>query len=269
MDRNSAMINAHTYTHEAMKTTFTLRLIHAQADHARDAANQAFALIDEIENALSRYISGSDVSQINSMQSGQSLFISETCYECMRIALKIYIDTDGLFDITLGRQIEHEKNKLKGIAPELIGQLMVDPDRPAIHCVEAGREIDLGGIGKGYALDRIAPLLLDLGIKGGLASAGTSTQLAFGESTWKIELTGSRDMPIVELKNQALSVSGTEIQGSHIVSPRRTKFTHYAHARVRVIHEEAACADAWSTACLLMTESELEAAKDRITVYCG
>ena len=269
MDRNSGMIDAHTYTHEAMKTTFTLRLIHAQADHAHDAANQAFALIDEIENALSRYISGSDVSQINSMQSGQSLFISETCYECMRIALKIYIDTDGLFDITLGRQIEHEKNKLKGIAPALEGQLMVDPDRPAIHCVEAGREIDLGGIGKGYALDRIAPLLRGLGIKGGLVSAGTSTLLACGESAWKVELTGSRDMPIVELKNQALSVSGDEIQGSHNVSPRRTKFTHYAHARVRVIHEEAACADAWSTACLLMTENELETAKDRITIYCS
>ena len=113
------------------------------------------------------------------------------------------------------------------------------------------------------------PLLRDLGIQSGLIAAGASTQLAFGENSWKIELTGSTNMPVVELKNQALSVSGIAIQGSHIVSPRRTKFTHYAHARVRVIHEEAACADAWSTACLLMTESELEAAKDRITVYCG
>ena len=51
------MSDSHTFKHEAMKTTFTLRLIHAQAKHARDAANQAFALIDEIENALSRYIS--------------------------------------------------------------------------------------------------------------------------------------------------------------------------------------------------------------------
>jgi thiamine biosynthesis lipoprotein len=203
------------------------------------------------------------------MQSGQSLFISETCYECLRIALKIHIDTDGLFDITLGRQIEHQKNKLGGIAPALGGQLMVDPDRPAIHCVEAGREIDLGGIGKGYALDRIAPLLRDLGIKSGLASAGSSTQLAFGESAWNIELSGSTDMPIVELKNQALSVSGIEIQGSHIVSPRQTEFAHYTHARVRVVHEEAAYADAWSTACLLMSENELETVKDRITIYCS
>ena len=252
-----------------MKTTFTLRLMHSQVDHARDAANQAFALIDEIENALSRYISGSDVSQINCMQSGQSLFISETCYECLRIALKIYTDTDGLFDITLGRQIEHQKNKLEGIVPALEGQLMVDPDRPAIHCVEAGREIDLGGIGKGYALDRIVPLLRGLGIKSGLASAGASTQFAFGESAWKIELMGSTGMPILELKNQALSVSGIEIQGSHIVSPRQTEIRHYAHARVRVIHEEAAYADAWSTACLLMSENELETAKDRITIYCS
>jgi thiamine biosynthesis lipoprotein len=146
---------------------------------------------------------------------------------------------------------------------------MVDPDRPAIHCVEAGREIDLGGIGKGYALDRIVPLLRDLGIKSGLVAAGTSTQLAFGEITWKIQLTGSINLPIVELKNQALSVSGIGIQGSHIVSPRQTESTQYAQERVWVSHEEAAYADAWSTACLLMTESELETAKGRITIYCN
>ena len=263
------MIDTHTFTHEAMKTTFTLRLMHAQAKHASDAANQAFALIDEIENVLSRYKSGSDVSQINQMQSGQTLFISETCYECMRIALKIYIDSDGLFDITLGRQIEHQKNAMTGVVPSIEGQLMVDPDRPAIHCVKAGLEIDLGGIGKGYALDRIVPLLRDLGIKGGLVAAGNSTQLAYGEGEWKIEFTGSTGMPFIELKNQALSVSGIKTQGSHIVSPRQTELADYAHARVRVIHEEAACADAWSTACLLMTERELETVKDLITVHCN
>ena len=263
------MIDTHTFTHEAMKTTFTLRLMHAQAKHASDAANQAFALIDEIENVLSRYKSGSDVSQINQMQSGQTLFISETCYECMRIALKIYIDSDGLFDITLGRQIEHQKNAMTGVVPSIEGQLMVDPDRPAIHCVEAGREIDLGGIGKGYALDRIVPLLRDLGIKSGLIAAGASTQLAFGENSWKIELTGSTSMPMVELKNQAISVSGISVQGSHILSPRQADLTQNLHTRVRVIHEEAAYADAWSTACLLMTESELDTVKDRITVHCS
>ena len=204
MELLSAMSDSHTFKHEAMKTTFTLRLIHAQAKHVRDAANQAFALIDEIENALSRYISGSDVSQINRMRSGQTLFISETCYECMRIALKIYVDSDGLFDITLGRQIEHQKNAMTGVVPRIEGQLMVDPDRPAIHCVEAGREIDLGGIGKGFALDRIVLLLQDLGIQSGLIAAGASTQLAFGENSWKIELTGSTNMPAVELNNQAL-----------------------------------------------------------------
>ena len=263
------MSDSHTFKHEAMKTTFTLRLIHAQAKQARDAANQAFALIDEIENSLSRYISGSDISQINRMQSGQTLFISETCYECMRIALKIYVDSGGLFDITLGRQIEHQKNAMTGALPNIKGQLMVDPDRPAIHCIEAGREIDLGGIGKGYVLDRIVPLLRDLGIQSGLIAAGASTQLAFGENSWKIELTGSTSKPMVELKNRAISVSGISVQGSHILSPRQADLTQNLHTRVRVIHKEAAYADAWSTACLLMTESELETVKDRITVHCS
>ena len=106
------MSYSHTSKHEAMKTTFTLRLIHAQAKHACDAANQAFALIDEIEYALSRYISGSDVSQINRMQSGQTLFISETCYECMHIALKIYIAPNPSHNIFEDVFVESSNNPI-------------------------------------------------------------------------------------------------------------------------------------------------------------
>jgi len=267
MDRPEAMTDTHIFSHEAMKTTFALRLVHPDKDKARDAANQTFRLIDEIENTLSRYILGSDVSQINSMQSGQSLFITESCYECLRIALEIHVESNGLFDITLGRQIEHRKNAVDGASPALEGQLMLDPDHPAIHCIEAGREIDLGGIGKGYALDQIVPELRDLGIESGLASAGASTQLAFGDRAWAIERTGAENAPILEVRNQALSISGTEIQGSHIVSPREFESQSYTYPHLWVLHEEAARADAWSTACLLMSQSELEAAKDRVTIY--
>jgi len=250
------MSEAHTFQHEAMKTTFTLRLMSEDKALAKNVAHAAVELIDTIENTLSRYIEGSDVWQINQMASGETRFLTEHCYACLHTALEVCVESEGLFDITLGRQIEHQKNKVMGDAPDLSGQLMLDPDRPAIHCIETGREIDLGGIGKGYALDQIKALAQDWGIEAALLSAGASTQLAYGHHTWPITLQGEHSTLVLNLKDQSLSVSGTGIQGSHIVSPD-SKQTDYTHARVWLCAESAAKADAYSTAALLMRESNL------------
>ena len=58
------------------------------------------------------------------------------------------------------------------------GGFMIDPGQPLITCLAEGREIDLGGIGKGFALDRLREILVDWEIAGGLLSAGARTQLA-------------------------------------------------------------------------------------------
>lgn len=253
------------FQHDAMKTTFSLRLMHPDAQRVKDAANDCIQYIDQIEDTLSRYVSCSDVSQINAMQSGDTRFISELAYECIRTALEVNVASGGLFDITLGKQIEHRKNEADGDSPPLEGQLMLDPDRPAIHCIQAGREIDLGGIGKGFALDKLRERLAEWGIESGLLSAGASTQLAFGQTAWPIELTGTEKNQTIQLKNQALSASGTQIQGSHIVSPRETD--NYTYPILWVLHDTAAQADAWSTACLLMNAEELAACRKEITLF--
>lgn len=261
------MSQLYTFKHEAMMTTFVFRIKDKDPQRAKNAALACIELLDEIENKLSRYIQGSDVWQINHMQADQTLFLSEDCYDCLRIALDAYVQTGGLFDITLGQQIEHKKNEAAGPPPELSGQLMVDPDRPAIHCSAPGREIDLGGIGKGYALDRMHALMKSWGIKDALLAAGGSTQLAFGESPWEIELSGDHSKRILELKNQTLSASGIGIQGSHIISPRENA-NGYAYPRIWLLNTSAALADAWSTAAMLMKKDELaELAASDVTVY--
>lgn len=191
------MSDLHTYTHEAMKTTFTLRLVSKDTTQAKKAAFACIARIDEIESRLSRYYHGSDVWQINHMQSDQSIFISEDCHDCLLRALEAHQATSGLFDITLGRLIEHRKQSMPGVSPAPMGQLMIDPKRPAVHCIEQGREIDLGGIGKGFALDRMAEICKDWEITSGLLSAGASTQLAFGEKAWGITLQGDHSTHLV------------------------------------------------------------------------
>lgn len=254
------MSNIHQFDHNSMKTTFIFRIVSDDAKLAHDVAHTAITLLDEIENTLSRYIEGSDVFRINHMESGQTMFISEMCYDCLRIAAEANEQTGGLFDITLGTLIEHQKNEALGSAPDLAGKFSIDPDRPALTCIEAGREIDLGGIGKGYALDQLKVLLEDWGIESALLSAGASTQLAFGSKTWPIELSGDHDQQItIELSNQALSASGIAIQGSHIVSPLEQTEPHYTFKRAWILQPSAAMADAWSTALMLIDAEQIKA----------
>lgn len=251
------MSHIHRFDHHAMKTTFILRIVTDDAKLAKDVAHTAIVLLDEIEMSLSRYIEGSDVFRINHMETGQTLFISQTCYDCLRLAAEAHKQTGGLFDITLGTLIEHQKNKVAGSVPSLSGTLSIDPDRPAITCVTAGREIDLGGIGKGYALDQLKTLMEDWGIESALLCAGASTQLAFGSTTWPIELSGDHNQQTIKLNNQALSASGTGIQGSHIVSPQIHCAPDYHFKRAWILQPSAALADAWSTALMLINVEQL------------
>lgn len=250
------MSDTHTFEHKAMKTTFKLRLLHTDKKHAQIAAVNAFELIDEIENKLSRYRGGSDVWQINQMKADQTLFISELSYDCLCLSLQAYAETMGRFDVTLGRQIEHRKRKDEGDAPEISGQLVVVPDRPAVHCKQPGREIDLGGIGKGFALDKVKELLLEWEIESGIISAGASTHLAFGDQEWAMGLSAKNETHDIVIKNQALSASGTGIQDEHIIAPDGSS-EGCKHPRVWAVHESAAWADVWSTAAMLMTKEEL------------
>jgi thiamine biosynthesis lipoprotein len=251
------------FSHPAMKTVFEIHLITDDAVLAKNVALDCWQRLDAIEASLNRHLPGSEVWQINHLTSGQSLIVGDDCYQCLRLAQSLVEPTGGLFDVSLGRLIEHRKTSAEGPLPELTGQLTLDPDLPQVHCLESGREIDLGGIGKGYALDEIARLCREWGISGGLVRAGASTQLAFGKTPWRITLRNDEHSHDVRLFNRALSASGTAIQGSHIVSPLGTE-TPYARQRVWVLANSAAVADAFSTAALLspdLGQLNLEAMK--------
>jgi thiamine biosynthesis lipoprotein len=247
------------FAHEAMNTTFHLRIPPGDPLHRRSVSRLCFEELDRLEGHLSRFIEGSDISQINAMQAGDRLFVSEACHACLIEALRMYQETGGLFDVTLGRRIEHLKSGEEGTPPAVEGHLMVDPERPLIVCEQPGRQIDLGGIGKGYALDCLREILIEWGIDSGLISAGASTQLAFGPPGWPIELAGDGERITLPLENEALSVSGTGVQGSHIVHPDGGEVgPGLAYKRLWLTAPTAARADAWSTAILLMTDEQID-----------
>lgn len=250
--------DARFFAHEAMKTTFTLRFRETDDQSARGMARECFDLIDRLEAQLSRFIETSDVSRINRLAAGETLYLGDACHRCLLRALEGHAATGGLFDITQGKAIEHRKSGAEGPPPAVEGRLIVHPDVPAVTCEVPGREIDLGGIGKGFALDEAAALLAEWGAGGALLAAGASSLRALGDAPWPVDLTGDSGETRIALRNESLSASGTGIQGRHIVHPGGEGFMPLRPClRVWVVSPTAAMAEVWSTAMMLVDPVEM------------
>jgi len=246
------------FQHEAMNTIFCLRLCEDDKQAAAGMAKECFDQLDFLESRLSRYVEGSDISCINQMQEGEIRYISEVTHQCLLLALDAHARTGGLFDITLGNHIEHQKNREIGDLPPLQGSIIIHPDVAAVTCVTPGRQLDLGGIGKGFALDQLRALLVEWNSQGGMLSAGASSLLAFGPQVWPVDLTGASDHRRITLKNASLSASGTAIQGSHIVHPAGAiAMPAKACAHVWVTAATAALAEIWSTTLMLLDPADI------------
>lgn len=254
------MPEAHLFTHEAMNTTFTLRLRGLDLRDAEGMAADCFQQLDRMENQLSRFIDGSDVSRINSLAAGETLYVSETCHQCLLLALDAYGRTGGLFDITLGSRIEHRKSGASGPSPVMEGRLIIHPDVAAVTCEEPGRQIDLGGIGKGFSLDQLKEILIDWGGGDFLLAAGASSLLAHGPTAWPVQLPGERNTVMISLQNESLSASGTHIQGSHIIHPGGDEAMPSEPCdRLWVTAPTAALAEIWSTSLMLLPAGDIPA----------
>lgn len=247
---------ARCVSHEAMNTTFNIRLL-GDPPQFDGIIRECCGLIDELEGRLSRFIEGSEIWCVNRLQAGETFHLSEDTHRCLLLAMQAGADTGGLFDITLGRRIASRKAGEPAPPEASTGRLVLNPDQAAITCEIPGRELDLGGIGKGFALDRLREMLAEWDVSGGLLEAGASTLLAFGPEAWPVELSGGTGEPVIlQLRDQALGASGTDMQGCHIVHPADDGGTPYLSDRVWAVAAEAALADAWSTALMLMSREQ-------------
>ncbi|MGD0077715.1 MAG: FAD:protein FMN transferase [Sedimentisphaerales bacterium] len=245
--------NLHRFRHGAMAATFEVFIVHRDAVYASQAAQAAFDELDRIETNLSRFIENSDVSRINSLSKSQPLQIGLSTFECLQISVDMCRQTNGAFDITFGSL--HKGNNL----PQL------DEANHTIELLDDGIKIDLGAIGKGYAVDKMGQLLAEWGIDTTMISAGQSTILPIGvpaELTgWPVTISDPTDYSQVltnlHLANQAISASGLR-KGPHITNPRsgkpaKGKLACWATAKT------AAVADALSTAFMVMSNDEIQA----------
>lgn len=243
------------YASEAMKTTFRLFVPGGDRALVDSAVSEAFQKLEELEGVLSRYAPGSDISRINAMEAGETLFLSDDCDRCLRLAIEASAATGGRFDPGLGTMIDAVKSGSRAVGT-LRGVVSLDEHRPLVTCLEAGRVLDLGAIGKGFALECMGGILAAHGIADALLTSGASTILAMGSTDWPIDIPHSAGARRLLLRASALAASGNSQQGAHIVNPEDGTAAQI-FANVWVLHPRVPLADAFSTACFTMTPEEI------------
>ncbi len=166
---------------EAMATPCRIRLAGLAAATAERLAQSAVAEVRRIERTYSRYRPDSVVACINAA-AGQpiSIELDPECLHLLDFADLLFQQSGGAFDITSGvlrqawdfrRQIVPTRAQIDAVMP-LIGWHRVERDGRYLRLPLAGMQLDLGGIGKEYAVDRAASLLIDGGARHGVVNLG-------------------------------------------------------------------------------------------------
>jgi len=241
--------------HTAMATVFEIRCASPDERLARQAASAAFDVVDRLEQQLSRFIENSDISRINHLAAGQGTPVSAWTMGCLEIAWHVYGLTRGAFDASIGSGLE---------------RLELAPDEFTVHAREGGARLDLGGIGKGYAVDRMAEVLEEWEIPRALVHGGYSSVLALEpppeQDGWPLTLSApgpgdDRVLARVSARHRAFSASGVR-KGDHILDPRTGLPVQGRTAAWVAIPgadggSPAAVADALSTAFMIQPAEEI------------
>jgi len=265
----------HRFAHQAMATTFEVMVQYEDRAYAQQAAKAAFDEVDRIETLLSRFLETSDVTQINHLPAEKPLHVALDTLECLKISAEIHAQTGGAFDVTVGWLVDCWRDKDKRprtpsaeelqFARDHTGMDLILLDEPtcAVALLASPMRIDLGGVGKGYGVDRMGELLREWSVDRALIHGGFSSVLALdapdGMEGWPITLShpNDRSRTLARLSLTQVSVSGSGVEkGRHIIDPR-TGQPVAGKLATWSIAPDAARADALSTAFMVMTPDEV------------
>ncbi len=264
----------------SMGCNFNIYLAGLDYDNITGAAEQALDEITRLENRLSRFIEDSDVTRINAYASNGWVRLEPRLYQLIRNAADISEKTNGAFDITCAPLVRlwgfyaktetppDEQAILNTLESVGFDHIRFDDEESLISFAREGMEIDLGAIGKGYAIDEAADTLRRYGVEHAVISGGDSTIYALGctetGEPWRFHITDpyhpETKLCTVNLSNEALSTSAITEQFfihdgkryGHILDPRIGYPSETDILSSTVICASAMESDAYSTAIFLM-----------------
>lgn len=259
-----------------MATWFEFRAAEGEIKYVQQAFGEAFRLIDRLEELLSRYRETSEVCAIGQLAPGESLVLHADTFRCLELALEMAELTGGAFDPALGAAVDRQRSGSLDTELPVRGRLLLDPSGRSVTCDAAPVSLDLGAIGKGFALDLAAELLAEWDLGPCLLVGGGSSILAVGNASgnageavtaasrsaahpWEVTLTSDSS---VRLMRGSVGCSGLAVKGSHILDPR-TGTPAQTPARAWALAANAAVSDALSTAFMVLSRDEIAALCDQ------
>lgn len=215
----------------AMHTRFEIALHGGDPLALRAAGEESLDEIDRLEERLSLFRPTSEIAHLNARAAREAVRVTPAVLALLRLAQRLHGETAGSFDPTIaplldcwgllggtGRVPTPEE---LAAARACVGMGLVELDERAstVRFTSPGVRLDLGAIGKGYAIDRAAEILREAGVTSALLHGGTSTVYAIGAppdgEAWPVAIEGPpaaagqmRDtIAIVRLRDESLSVS--------------------------------------------------------------
>lgn len=261
-------------TTQAMACDFSVVMNQGASADLMTAAD-ALEIVHELEDQMTVYRSGSELSRLNRSAFENAVKVEARLFQILLEAKRISEGTDGAFDPTSGPLISlWRRCRQDGRVPsdnEIaeclqhtgLENVRFNESEMTVQFLDPAAEFNLGGIGKGYALDRAGAFLAEAGVSDWLIHGGFSSILAKGshrgQDGWPVgirnPLLPHETLGTILLKDRALATSGSGVQSfrvggqkyGHILDPRTGRPVE-GLLSVTVLAPTAAIADALSTA---------------------
>lgn len=210
-----------------MDTVVTLS---AYGENSKEAVEESFKKLDEINEMASTNIDTSDIYKINNSSGENYVQVHPEIMKMIETSIKYSKLSDGAFDITLGPIIDlwgigtdnervPSNEEIKAKLP-LVGcdKISINEEESSVMLQKKGMALDLGGIAKGFAADEVLKIYKKYNIENGLINLGSSSIYAVGKNKdnnkWAVGIKHPRSedskdyLGIIKLSNEALSTSG-------------------------------------------------------------
>jgi FAD:protein FMN transferase len=258
-----------------MGTAINVELWYADAVRGRELIHEVMNEMHRIDELMSTYKPDSELSRVNASAATAPITVSSELFGLIRQALEYSDITHGAFDITyasVGQYYDFRKGRkpdskqLAKVLPVInYHNVKLDATHLTIQFLQPGVRIDLGGIAKGYAVDRGIAILQTAGVRNALVSAGGDTRVIgeHWEHPWKVGIRDPRNregiVTMIPLEDAAISTSGDYeryfekdgVRYHHIINPHTGDSAREVRS-TSIIGSNATDTDALSTSVFVM-----------------